>query len=169
MEPILDLKGLFVEQLQDRYDSEVQQIEALPKMLQRATSVELKNVIEVSIEHSRRHVKRLEHLFKVLHATPLGELCEGTIGLIHEAWELMKRAVEPEILDAAIITSIQHIHHHDTAGYLTAVMYAKGFGNPEMVHLLESMLEDERDVDIQLTRMMEEIISMNYKKAKVIE
>lgn len=159
METITSIRQLFLEQLRDRYDSETQQVEALPRMLQKATSVQLKHVIHMSMEHSQKHLKRLEHIFKGMGENPVGELCEGTIGLLHEAWELMKRAASPDIMDAAIITSIQHIHNNDIAGYQTLLMYARYMDDYELTKLLRSMLDDELKTDDFLTEMVEEIIA----------
>ncbi len=161
METITSIRQLFLEQLRDRYDSETQQVEALPKMLEKSSSVKLKHVINLSLEHSQKHLKRLEHVFKGMNENPVGELCEGTIGLLHEAWELMKRAASPDIMDAAIITSVQHIHNNDIAGYQTLRAYARHMDDPELSRLLKSMLEDELKTEEFLSEMVEEIISKN--------
>jgi len=147
MEAINNLFDLFVKQLKDRYDSEQQQLESFPKMMQKASSIELKHVIDLSIARSKEHLELLEGIFRKLHIDPVSELCEGSISMINEAWQLMERATSREVRDAAIITSIQHIHHYDIAGYGSLSAYALALDLDEVAHLLHDMLNEEKNID----------------------
>ena len=100
MEPINNLRDLFIELLKDRYDSEQQQIEAFPKMMSKASSTELKHTIQNSIDCSSRHIFKLKEIFKKVKTYPEGDLCEANLSMINEVWKLMNRSTNPDVKDA---------------------------------------------------------------------
>ena len=153
MEAIDNLFDLFVKKLRDRYDSEQQQLESFPQLMEQASSMELRRVIGISIVRSREHMELLTDIFKQLHLDPLSELCEGSIGMIKEAWQLMQRTESLDVRDAAIITSIQHIHHYDIAGYGSLSAFAIALDLDEMAHQLHDMLNEEKIIDSLLKDM----------------
>lgn len=159
MEPINNLRDLFVELLKDRYDSEQQQVEAFPKLMQEASATELKKMIQKSIDCSSRHMLKLQEIFKKVKMYPEGDICEANLSMINEIWKLMKRSTTPEVKDAAIITAIQHIHHYDIAGYGSLSAYGKSLGLYEASHMLHDMLEEEKEIDIALKMMAVESVN----------
>ncbi len=164
MEPINNLRDLFIELLKDRYDSEQQQIEAFPKMMSKASSTELKHTIQNSIDCSSRHIFKLKEIFKKVKTYPEGDLCEANLSMINEVWKLMNRSTNPDVKDAAIITAIQHIHHYDIAGYSSLSAYAKALGMYESAHILLDMLEEEKEMDSTLRLMTVESINVKANK-----
>ncbi|UZR96044.1 ferritin-like domain-containing protein [Chondrinema litorale] len=164
MEPINNLRDLFIELLKDRYDSEQQQIEAFPKMMREASSTELKHTIQNSIDCSSRHIFKLKEIFKKVKTYPEGDLCEANLSMINEVWKLMNRSTNPEVKDASIITAIQHIHHYDIAGYSSLSAYAKALGMYESAHILLDMLEEEKEMDSTLRMMTVESINVKANK-----
>ena len=57
------LQDLYVEQLKDLYSAENQLIKALPKMIDAASSDELRTSIEEHLEKTKQHATRLEKIF----------------------------------------------------------------------------------------------------------
>ncbi len=153
MEPLNNLYDLFTKQLKDRFDSEQQQFEAFPNMMKRASSIELKRTIKLSIEGSRLHMQKLEQVMNKLHIDPVSELCEGSISMINETWALMERTTTPEVTDAALIVAIQHIHHYDIAGYGSLSAFARALDLDEIAHTLHDMLAEEKNLDALLKEM----------------
>jgi len=94
MKKIKDLKGLFLEQLKDRYNAAEQQAELYPKLAAAATHAELKKIIYDDIEANKNHLKKLQTFFKQMGEEAGGEECEGTQGLIHEAHELLTMRIQ---------------------------------------------------------------------------
>jgi ferritin-like metal-binding protein YciE len=168
MKPISNLRDLFIEQLKDRYDSEMQQIEAFPAMMEKASATELKRLILTSIRRSKMHLTKIEKFFYELGIDPVGDVCEGSISMINEAWKLMNRTTSPAVTDAALITSIQHIHHYDIAGYGTLSAYAKILGYDGMAMALHDMLEEEKNLDLSLKMMALSTINPNAVRNEVI-
>ncbi len=159
MNPIKDLRDLFVEQLRDRYDAETQKSEAFLKLHAKAQSTALKQAVSMCVSHAKDHAKKVERLLNTLHEDPVGEICEGTVGLINEAWELLARCIDREISDAAIITSIQHIHHHGIAGYGTLCAFANAMRMEEAARVLHDILDDEKGLDRLLSELAADSIN----------
>ncbi|MDW7694198.1 DUF892 family protein [Flammeovirgaceae bacterium SG7u.111] len=164
MEPINNLKELLKEMLKSCYDSELLQLEAFPKLIDKAYSPELKKAIQSSYEHSKRHLDKMEEIFIRMKVSPVGEVCESTVGQLNETWRLMERIQEPGVQDAAIVTLVQHIHHHDIAGYGTMSAFANAVGYYETSEALHQMLEEEKEMDEELTKMA---IQKLNKRAKL--
>ena len=75
---------------------------------------------------------KLEKAFDKVNESPDGEICEPLKGLIKETNNLIERSADPEVLDAGLITSIQHIKHYEIAGYGAACTYAESLGYDEV-------------------------------------
>lgn len=156
---VMDLKTLLIEQLRDRYDAAKQQQVAYPEMVVAATNSKLAELIQEDIDANQNHVLNLEKIFADLGESAQGEQCEGTQGLIHEANELLSYVNDPTILDIAIATSIQHINHHDIAGYRSCQIFAEKLNQPTIAQQLAVMLADERSTDKKLEVVMQELLA----------
>lgn len=161
MKHIDDLKGLFIEQLKEQYDGERQQLEAFPKLRERTSNKALQQSIDHHIGKTKKQMQQLEHVFSLLSRNLHGEENKGVKGLIEEAIELVTRCVNEEVRDAGIITSIQHLNHHNIASYGTLCIYAKELGMDEIKQLLGKSLTEEKLTDQGLSNLAE--ISINLK------
>jgi len=56
------LRELYIEELRDIYNAENQLVKALPKMVQAATSDQLRSGFEEHLEQTRKHVQRLDEI-----------------------------------------------------------------------------------------------------------
>ncbi len=161
MKKIKDLKGLFLEQLRDRYDAAKQQAEIYPKLKQAATNPDLKQIIATDIAANESHLKKLEELFAKLNEQIGEERCEGTQGLVHEANEVLNYADSELVLNVGIAMSVQHVNHHDIAGYNSCILYAQAIGETEIVESLNQMLANEKVTDESLNAVAAQIIRDN--------
>jgi ferritin-like metal-binding protein YciE len=152
------LKDLYVEQLQDLYSAENQLIKALPKMVEAASSDELRTSIEEHLEKTKQHAARLEKIFDRIGEDPKGKKCKGMEGLIKEASEVIEDdEMEEEVKDAAMIAAAQRVEHYEIAGYGCVRTYATLLGDREAAALLEQTLEEEKEADETLTEIAEQI------------
>ena len=62
---IASMDDLFVHQLQDIYYAEKRIVGALPDMIAKATSPELKSALEAHLAQTKNHVKRVEQVFQM--------------------------------------------------------------------------------------------------------
>jgi ferritin-like metal-binding protein YciE len=154
---IENLQQLFLEQLRDLYDGEQQITEALPKLIEKASSPELKNALKEHLQVTKQQIARLEQIFQGLKEDPTGESCKGMKGIIKEGDDLVSNAKDIAVRDASIIASAQRVEHYEIAGYGTVKTYAKLLGQQEFARILEQTLDEEKDADITLTGIAESV------------
>src|ERR1700740_2150610 len=149
------VKDLLIAELRDLYNAEEQLVEALPKMAEAASSTELKNAFSHHLEETRKHVTRLDDVFKSLAEKAGGETCEAMKGLVKEGEQFIKAKGEPDVRDAGLIGAAQRVEHYEMAGYGTARTLAKRLGYQEIATLLDQTLREEGEADKKLTAVAE--------------
>jgi ferritin-like metal-binding protein YciE len=155
------LQALYIERLRDLYSAENQIIKAIPKMRKKVTHEELGEAFDTHLEQTREQVARLERIFEDLGEKPTGKHCKGMEGLIAEATELMGEDAEPDVLDAGLIASAQHVEHYEMAGYGTARTYAEMLGMEEHAQLLQQTLNEEEETDRLLTELAQNSVNID--------
>jgi ferritin-like metal-binding protein YciE len=154
------LRKLYVEELKDLHSAERQLVQALPRMAKAASDDQLKAAFEEHLEQTRGQVQRLDQIFERLGKRGTGKKCRGMEGLIEEAKEMMGEDMEPEVLDAALISAAQKVEHYEIAGYGTVRTYAELLGEKEAVRLLQATLDEEAAADKKLTQLAESTINV---------
>ena len=153
------IKDLFTEEMRDTYSSETQTAANLAKMIQAATSPQLKQLLQTHQGESRQHVERLKQAFQKLGVSPEGNFCEATEGLVAEAEQVMAEGLPGELLDVALVMAAQKVEHYEIASYgsLHAVALSCGLG--DVAKLLEQTLQEEKAADEKLTKLAESEIN----------
>jgi ferritin-like metal-binding protein YciE len=151
------LKELLVDELKDLYSAENQILKALPKMIKKATSPDLKEGFEKHLKETQIHVERLETIFQELEESPKGKKCKGMEGVIADGKELMEEDAEPEVMDAGLIGAAQHVEHYEMAGYGCVRTYAELLGLDNIAKLLQKTLDEEKATDEKLTELASNI------------
>jgi ferritin-like metal-binding protein YciE len=154
------LRELYVEQLKDLYSAENQITKALPKMIKKAESPELKASFQEHLQQTEGQIDRLEQIFQLLQVSPRGKKCVGMEGLIEEGKEAMSEDMEPDVMDAALIAAAQKVEHYEISGYGTARAYARLLKDNRAVQLLTESLEEEAEADEKLTQLAESGINV---------
>lgn len=150
---LASLHELYVEGLRDLYSAEQQILKALPKLREGATNPKLKDAFAAHLAQTEEHVVRLEQIFVELDMSPKGKHCKGMEGLVAEGSDLLKEDAAPDVLDAGLISSVQHVEHYEMAGYGTARTYAQLLGFPKQAELLQKTLDEEQATDLLLTKL----------------
>jgi ferritin-like metal-binding protein YciE len=153
------LRDLYIEELQDLYDAEQQITRALPKMAQAASHADLKAGFQLHLQQTQGHIQRLEQIFQKLGQAPGGHTCKGVQGLIQEGEEGIRKAGDPDTLDAFLIAAAQRVEHYEIAGYGTARTWAKLLGENDAAKLLQQTANEEGDTDKKLTAIAESHIN----------
>lgn len=166
---ILDLYDLMLEQIRDLYDGENQQLDYLSEAEKQASAFDLLEIIRLHRRETEKQAERLNDIFDILHEEPAGEECDGIKGLIKEALKLAHRCKNPEVCDAGLITSIQHINHYEMAGYGTAIAYAKVLERHDIAEPLLETLREEKKADMELSDIAEEHVNINAKWTSIVE
>ncbi len=158
------LTKLYLEQLKDLCSAEEQILEALPKMVEKATHPELKRAFQTHYQQTEQQMQRLTQIGEMLGETLSGHTCKGMKGLLAEGEEVMKEFKDSDVLDAALISAAQRVEHYEMAGYGCARTYAAMLGLAEQSDLLQRTLDEEGDTDHRLTELAETVINIDALK-----
>lgn len=155
------LENLFMEGLKDIYYAEKKLVSTLPKMVKKASSPELKELIEQHLEETKGHVERVEQIFESLDKRATSKKCAALEGILSEAEEVSSEIEDEDTLDAAIIASSQAVEHYEIARYGTLCAWANQLGLNDAESLLQSTLEEEEAADQKLSRLAESSINQS--------
>lgn len=159
------LRELLIEELQDLYSAENLILKALPKMIEKTSSADLRSGFSEHLEQTQRHVGRLDQIFDQLREVDRkGKKCKGMEGILKESKELLSEIAEPWVLDAGMIAGAQRVEHYEIAAYGTVKTYARLLGYDDWAQLLEQTLAEEKEADAKLTQLAE-TINMEAKAA----
>ena len=145
------MDDFFEHTIQDMYSAEKQALEAMPLIVERVQSEQLRQALQVHQRESESQVTRLEQIAKQLDIDPEGETCMAMQGLIEEAQDLLDQLEDGPLADAAIIGAAQKMEHYEIASYGTARTLALQSGHHEIANLLETTLREEKAADAKLT------------------
>ena len=146
---------LFVHQLQDIYYAEKRIVGALPDMIAKASSPELKSAFEAHLGQTKNHVKRVEQVFQMHGAQPKQVDCPAIDGILEEADEVGGEIEDKKVLDAALIASAQAVEHYEMTRYGTLIAWAKTLGRADCAKVLQQNLAEEKAADEKLTTLAE--------------
>ncbi len=152
-----DLKELYIDELKDIYSAETQLVKALPKMARAASSEKLRSGFEEHLEQTKGQVSRLEQIFQALEQKPTGKKCLGMEGLIKEGGEAAGEDYVDDAKDSALIGAAQRVEHYEIAAYGTVRAMAQKLGEDEAVKLLSETLQEEKDTDVRLSDLADQI------------
>lgn len=145
------LHDLMKEHIKDLYNAEKQLLKALPKMAKAASNPSLAEAFTNHLEETKTHVERLEEVASLLEFKPTGKKCAGMEGLIKEGQEAIDEDGEENGIDAALIAAAQKVEHYEISAYGTARAIAEALDNSQVVKLLETTLNEEKEADTTLT------------------
>lgn len=152
---ITNMDDLFIHQLKDIYYAEKRIVGSLPKMINKATSPELKQAFEMHLDQTRNHVARVEQVFELHGVAADTVTCPGIDGIIKEADEVAGDIDNKNVLDAALIAAAQAVEHYEITRYGTLIAWAKELGAEDCVDLLDQNLDEEKEADEKLTHLAE--------------
>lgn len=150
------LNQLFVDELEDMYNSENQIVESLPKMIKAASYEDLKKALSKHLKETQNQVVRLEKIFSLLDLPAKENPCEAMEGILKEANELVEGKSKTATTDAAIICAAQKVEHYEIASYGTLRSFAKYLDlDDEIIDLIQETLDEEGEADKALTKIAE--------------
>lgn len=152
---IKSMNDLFLHQLGDIYYAEKRIVAALPEMISKANSPQLKRAFESHLEETKGHVRRAEQVFEMHGAKPRSVDCPAIDGIIEEAEEVAGDVDDKAVLDAALIAAAQAVEHYEMTRYGTLIAWAKSLGRNDCAQVLQETLSEEKTADGMLTQIAE--------------
>jgi ferritin-like metal-binding protein YciE len=157
---IKSLDDLFVHTLRDIYYAEKQIEKALPKMIEKATSLQLRAGFEKHLTETQGHIARVEEVFE-LHGVKAKQVnCPAIDGILEEADELTGEVDDKQVLDAALIAAAQAVEHYEITRYGTLIAWAKELGRSDCAAVLAKNLKEEEATDKRLTQLAESGVNL---------
>ncbi len=151
------LADLFYEEMRDVLSAERQLLKALPKMVKKANSEELRAAFEKHLGETEVQAERVEQAFEETGKAARAKTCEAMKGLIAEAESMMKEKSSPEVMDAALIACAQKVEHYEIATYGTLCTWAEALGYTNALQLLKQNIDEEEQTDQALTQLSKTI------------
>ncbi|GAB4199535.1 MAG: ferritin-like domain-containing protein [Roseiflexaceae bacterium] len=141
---IHDLNQKFAHELGDIYDAEHRFLEAQQQMLTKASSPQLKSMIQQHIQQTEQQIRNLEEIHNLLGQKPQRVTCEAAAGLVSEGQKTMKEAAgNPAILDCVIAGAQSKVEHYEVASCRGLVTGAQMMGQQQILQLLQQNLQQE--------------------------
>jgi ferritin-like metal-binding protein YciE len=154
---IESMDDLFVHALRDIYYAEGQIVKALPDMIDKASSDDLREGFETHLAETRQQIERLEQVFRQHGVEPSEVNCPAIDGILEEANEIASEVADKSVLDAALIAAAQAVEHYEITRYGTLVSWAKTLNRPDCAALLQQNLDEEKATDQKLTSLASEL------------
>lgn len=160
------LHQLLRHEVMDLYSAETQILEAMPKMIEAASSPKLQKALQLHQDQTKEQVKRLEKAAKALEVDVKGHECKGMKGLLAEAQDIIKMAGDPMVKDAALISAAQRVEHYEISGYGTAHEYATLLKVMPVKRALKKTLTEEKNTDKKLSQIAERNVNNKAMKKR---
>ncbi len=141
------LNDLFEDCLKDALWAENALVDALPLMIENATSKDLKNALKDHLKETKAQVKSLKDIFKSIGVKAEEEKCDAMAGLLKEGEGIIKGTEPGHVRDAGIIAACRKVKHYEIASYDTMVTYAQLLGHKEAKTMLQDLLKEEKAAD----------------------
>lgn len=157
---IRTMDDLFVHTLRDVYYAEKQILKNLPKMIDKASSAELRKGFEKHMAETEGHVERVEQVFKMHGVEAKAVNCPAIDGILKEADEVAGEVDDDRVLDAALIAAAQAVEHYEMTRYGTLIAWAKELGRNDCAAVLQKNLDEEKATDKKLTELAESRVNL---------
>ena len=154
------LEKFFTDSLKDIYWAEKHLTKELPKMKKAATTQQLKDAIDEHTAQTEEQVTRLEQVFELMGKKAQAKKCDAMEGLIKEGQSIVEETEDGSMTrDVGIIMAAQKVEHYEIATYGGLVSLATTMGLSEVVEILNTTLEEEKETDASLTEIAENNIN----------
>jgi ferritin-like metal-binding protein YciE len=157
---IKTMDDLFVHTLRDIYYAEKQILKNLPKMIDKATSPELRKGFEKHMAETEGHVARVEKVFEMHGVEAKAVNCPAIDGILKEADEIAGEVDDKQVLDAALVAAAQAVEHYEITRYGTLIAWAHQLGRDDCAAVLQKNLDEEKATDRKLTDLAEKRVNL---------
>jgi ferritin-like metal-binding protein YciE len=108
-------------------------------------------------EESATQVERLTHIFELIGKPARAKTCEAMQGLTAEMDEDLEDFGGTEAAEDVLIGCAQAMEHYEIARYGLLKTWARKLGLDDAEKLLGETLEEEKQADMLLTRIAEQV------------
>ncbi len=147
IEKLPDLRALYIRQIRLLLSAEEQMVRELPRMIELATDLQVKEGIQSHLQETETQVARLRDILNHIagEAEPLK--CNVVAALFAEAEDMAEDSSHDEVRDAALIASMQRIEHYEMAAYGSVRHFARALGRDGEAEALDQTIHEESHAD----------------------
>jgi ferritin-like metal-binding protein YciE len=154
-----NLSDLFQRGLEYAWDCEHVLLKQLPRMVEAATSQELKQALDLHLVETKAHVYHLEQIFTRLGRSPAAEKGEPIRIIVEECDKMIGHIDHSALLDAALVFCGHQIEQYEIGLYASLCGFARTLGFDEVAALIDEILAEEVIAAGKLTRLAESSIN----------
>jgi ferritin-like metal-binding protein YciE len=147
------LRELYHNQLKMLLSTEQQITEALPKMIEKATDIQLKQAFQSHLQETHVQVTRIQQILRTETNDVESSHCKVLAALVSEAEDMVKDATDESVRDAALIAAAQRVEHYEIAAYGAVRQWARILGKSQQAALLDQTILEEGHADKLLTEI----------------
>jgi len=151
------LRKLYINQLQMLLSCEQQITDALPKMIDKSTDMQLKQAFQSHLQETETHVTRLEQILQQIAGETKSVRCKGMSALITEAEDMITDASDDSVCDVALIAGAQRVEHYEIASYGAVRQFARILGEAPQAQILDQTIKEEGHADHLLTEIADRV------------
>ena len=148
--------------------AEVELKNIMPKWINAANSLQLKNVMNKYLDYVTQHVQKLEEFYDQEGISSLSIGNRIMLAYIEEANEKLAYCKNIEIRDACLLSCVQVINHFKISIYGTAAAFATALGMKEWAKIFHEAETNEKQVDENLSYLAEHEINVNARSPIVL-
>ena len=160
-----NLRELYINQLQMLLSMERQIIHAIPKMIEKAGDLQIKQALQSHLQETEVQVRRLEEILRQTTGEVEMVKCKAIAALVEEAEDMIKDASDESVRDAAIIAAVQRIEHYEIATYGAVRHFAQILGESIPAQLLDQTIKEEGHADHLLSSIADRVNPYAQKAA----
>jgi ferritin-like metal-binding protein YciE len=160
---ITTLHNLLDDDAQKFTSAEILLKKALPEWILKASSFQLKNILQKYLANVEQHVKKMEVFYEEEQINSLSLSNRIMQAFIDEAEDKLEKCKDAPIKDACLLACIQAINHYKISTYGTAAAFANVLGmekEAEAFHLAEI---NEKQIDDRLSQLAAHEINLKAK------
>jgi ferritin-like metal-binding protein YciE len=156
-ENLESLRELYINDLKKLLSVERQITEALPKMMEEATDMQLKQAFQSHLQETEQHVTRVEEILRKCTDDVDTIKSKVLAAMVTDAEDMIQDTSDESVRDVSLIAAAQGVEHYEMACYGTVRNYARILGESSQAELLQKTLDEEKHADHLLTQIAERI------------
>lgn len=167
MKKIMTLKDALTHELRGLYDSERKLQKYLRRHNKTVLSKDLRNALTAYLENTHNRMNKLQWIFKYLDEKFTARTNPCISAIIKDSDEMVKRTVTEPLRDAVLTACIQRSLHYNISAYGTCRAFARELRMHEIEEILKEILNFEKGLDHQLSRLAMKEINDNAYAAEL--
>ena len=148
--------------------AEIQLKTSLPEWINKASSLQLKTVLQKYLDFVQQHVQKMEGFFEEEKINSLSLTNRVMQAFIREAEEKLSNCTDPEVKDACLLACIQAINHFKISTYGTAAAFANALDMKKQAAVFHEAEVNEKQIDDRLSQLAEHEINIKAKAPIVL-